>query len=1086
MLGHLAEKALHERDAPRPVLKPRNGASKVEKRQITRNRTSYSCQTCRRRKIKCDKQHPICGSCLKNNEECVYGKVDSELAEPPATTNGASALGNKRRLNPVHTDLGAAPTVGRAQGAELENVDLDSLEAQLHRLTTMLANIRRDSGTVARPQGPLTPMSGEAEWSNSQASSKSPEGNAHFEEHHILTQPLSELSLAKDAANEHAGFWMTIVEEVDQLHAMMQGIRPMGPPPHADAGFDMKIGCPGHSSAHLDQNQRSERNSGSESISFRKLAHEEHGDKPDDQCKICWENAGDKSVLIPGNSSTRLATLSKLDLLAGIPTEAQSNVLFRAWLTSVYPALPFMSIRHTFKKHAAFWDWKQGVGSGPDSTWDGVDVLFMPLLYSIWYTGTLSLSARGFKKWFPGKTRAQMAAHFHEQNIRYFSLVSFPSHIEAPLIGCLVLLQSVPAAEEEPVQSSTYFNLMIKLAQSIGVHREPALYGVAPHEAEIRRRMWWQILRLDLSFASSSGYPSYIGDAMHDTRSISDVYEAYIGTAEETKYLQNRADRAQQPDVLPEPLSDIEPLVLVFQLVARTTHTVVLAMRKAVNMHMSTKVISKEVLQSVNQTINDAEEQVRDTIRRIPTKGVPELGFTPDGNALSAWPLLECDESFGASMTDTEFSCYFGLPGRPNIQSRLSQYHRQKLSAFNKWARITLSAMCDQMYCVAYVPFLKNARSKVWTTGRQCALHHCSSFLRKLISLATDPGLESYRWHWPGTLHPMHAAMIVLVDVYARPHSTEAPRCRALIDKIFSLSDPEYGIVGGENGVSTQRPLREGGSDAWDLLRDLRRSGWRKAGLDDNVLWTEEDQIKVGIAKPLNAGEKMMQTLREDLLEPEDEANAFPQPHSVGTYPNLQYAMECYRKDIGGANSNGQANNMSELLTSDGQPNRQLFRLPTQQAMPYPLTGGERPRCPSMNYHHDTADKEAAESEARRHMEVKQQAAAHEKGIAAKPTFAPGPVKQNVRFPGYFNVDSTMVMTVNRTPAPTNGESGVNGVAQNLANGQIGAQNGDSRMKDVEESFDWERWDAVFGQYSGFTDLMEMDTSEWDGAAPHT
>ena len=32
----------------------------------------------------------------------------------------------------------------------------------------------------------------------------------------------------------------------------------------------------------------------------------------------------------------------------------------------------------------------------------------------------------------------------------------------------------------------------------------------------------------------------------------------------------------------------------------------------------------------------------------------------------------------------------------------------------------------------------------------------------------------------------------------------------------------------------------------------------------------------------------------------------------------------------------------------------------------------------------------------------------------------------------------------------------------------------------VSENFDWERWDAVFGQYSGFTDLMEMDTDMWE------
>ncbi|ODV95519.1 hypothetical protein PACTADRAFT_30242, partial [Pachysolen tannophilus NRRL Y-2460] len=40
-----------------------------------RKRLSISCNTCRKRKIKCDRNRPICGSCKKNNVPthlCIY------------------------------------------------------------------------------------------------------------------------------------------------------------------------------------------------------------------------------------------------------------------------------------------------------------------------------------------------------------------------------------------------------------------------------------------------------------------------------------------------------------------------------------------------------------------------------------------------------------------------------------------------------------------------------------------------------------------------------------------------------------------------------------------------------------------------------------------------------------------------------------------------------------------------------------------------------------------------------------------------------------------------------------------------------
>lgn len=94
---------------------------------------------------------------------------------------------------------------------------------------------------------------------------------------------------------------------------------------------------------------------------------------------------------------------------------------------------------------------------------------------------------------------------------------------------------------------------------------------------------------------------------------------------------------------------------------------------------------------------------------------------------------------------------------------------------------------------------------------------------------------------------------IMLIDLYERPYSPEASKSRAFIDRVLALSGPDGGVVGGEDGVSTQRPLKDGGREAWDMIRRLRQKAWQKAGLNPQMLWTEQDQIQAGIASP--AGE---------------------------------------------------------------------------------------------------------------------------------------------------------------------------------------------------------------------------------------
>lgn len=167
------ESSAHARDSstssatPQPKPPSRKLLSGRGHRQITRNRASYSCHTCRRRKVKCDKVrgisarlesptsanlflrtkvHPVCGNCAKNETECVYD------AHPPKPTDGDPSHRNKRRRDTSQTptdtisDSGYAPgwRSGLRKDQDVRS-DPQAIEARLDKLTSMIERLSKAS-----------------------------------------------------------------------------------------------------------------------------------------------------------------------------------------------------------------------------------------------------------------------------------------------------------------------------------------------------------------------------------------------------------------------------------------------------------------------------------------------------------------------------------------------------------------------------------------------------------------------------------------------------------------------------------------------------------------------------------------------------------------------------------------------------------------------------------------------------------------------------------------------------------------------------------------------------------------------------
>jgi hypothetical protein len=97
------------------------------------------------------------------------------------------------------------------------------------------------------------------------------------------------------------------------------------------------------------------------------------------------------------------------------------------------------------------------------------------------------------------------------------------------------------------------------------------------------------------------------------------------------------------------------------------------------------------------------------------------------------------------------------------------------------------------------------------------------------IHVSKNPLFQPYQWFCPGTYQPLHATMILLIDLHERPMSAEAPVSREFVDDIFDLfGEDGNSLQGGARGI---RPLMEGGREAWKMLGRLRMKAYGRAGI---------------------------------------------------------------------------------------------------------------------------------------------------------------------------------------------------------------------------------------------------------------
>ncbi|KMU92341.1 hypothetical protein CIHG_10164 [Coccidioides immitis H538.4] len=516
-------------------------------------RVSYSCHTCR-------SVHPMCGNCLKNGSECVYDS--RSLLQQNRSSQDHHSRVKRRREPPKPAEASLAEILSPYAGVQgslglgEQKSGSGEIAARLDRLTSMIERL-------SRTNAPLTPQESDPLFqgvrSLYQASEQSP---TDVRRYGIAASSASSRSQSRQpsprrpsdsGSNEDfpipAGLSTDLVDPVGTLNL-------------------------GHLSLEDGGKSRSQQQPLASPDSVRDIGNvhipplSTHYDAQSGPRRFSSkEEPRGTGLVARGDSPLSSDRPIEADMLDYVPSRRQSNILYKGFMSGIHAISPVVHPPTVLGLYQCFWEWYD---SRDHKKTPFPDPSFIPLLYAIWYGGSVTISLRTIHAEFDVDNRAELSEPFHDEVTRWLKKISFPRSATLHGLAAFLLVQTILSKEEEPLTSSLFISLALRVAQTMGLHRDPAQFGIPPCEAENRRRLWWHIVHMDGVVAMSSGLPPLVSDENYwDVRIASDVKDTLIGSPEAVEYERLVSENRRKPDRPNDPNVCGNSMVNVYYICAR-------------------------------------------------------------------------------------------------------------------------------------------------------------------------------------------------------------------------------------------------------------------------------------------------------------------------------------------------------------------------------------------------------------------------------------------------------------------------------------------------------------------------------------
>ena len=540
---------------------------------------SHHCRVARRQ-LTPDQAHPTCGNCRRSKDRCSYDAVASPVAETSSRTapkRRRTATSSEVPQQVEDEELSSPENESPPRTRPLESAIPSEISEKLDRLTTLVEQLSRKDATnlaasaekhpqnVSRPlrralpsKAKVNPSRGPSKQSPARSPSTDASSSGHHEEgdDNISEQSdasydttdgegeltLGHLSLQEDGRSRYVGntHWAYVAGEIAELNQLLRDqIRYNAPDLSSPTTADL----------------RPSRTLGKDTMMPISSLLIDSGFE-DNAGRLRPRSNTDDSLRLPASRSpspSRFAVLTE-DLFDGLPTRKQSHVLYRCYVSGVHAIFPLAHLPTLLQWYEEFWSW-----------FDTRHVTkakyrypaFVSLLYAVLYAGAVSVSRHILDAEFHGESRSSVTERLSTMAIRSLSILSFLRCPTLPGLMAFLIVHTLSCREEEPLVGSLSFSMALRIAEMMGLHREPSKYDVTAPYAEARRRVWWHLVWMDSLISNATGWPPLVmAESYWDVCLISELKDTLVGSDEGERYLEAVDAGEQQPDKADSPFSD--------------------------------------------------------------------------------------------------------------------------------------------------------------------------------------------------------------------------------------------------------------------------------------------------------------------------------------------------------------------------------------------------------------------------------------------------------------------------------------------------------------------------------------------------
>ncbi|ORY06889.1 fungal-specific transcription factor domain-domain-containing protein [Clohesyomyces aquaticus] len=139
------------------------------------------------------------------------------------------------------------------------------------------------------------------------------------------------------------------------------------------------------------------------------------------------------------------------------------------------------------------------------------------LLFAIYYGAVTSIMPLECQeKW--GEERESILQKYRFGLEQALARANFLYCDETVILQAFVIFLILLRRNDDARKIWTLTGLVVRIAQTLGIHRDGSHFGLPPFEIEMRRRLWWQVCILDARASEDHGCDPTIVEAQFDTK----------------------------------------------------------------------------------------------------------------------------------------------------------------------------------------------------------------------------------------------------------------------------------------------------------------------------------------------------------------------------------------------------------------------------------------------------------------------------------------------------------------------------------------------------------------------------------------